>query len=687
MLNRQRNNHRYILVILCFLIFPGISYSQTPDNIQNTHSATERILLYKSFIKVREDASLIVTETIQVKANNQKIVHGIYRDFPTIYRGSVDKNSEPNEQHKQDTVVVPFRVLAVTKDQNKETHHISPMRNGVRIYIGSRETHLSPGIYTYSITYFTRKQLGIFKDFDELYWNVTGNDWAFPIEKAIAEVELPEGATILKSVAYTGIVGEKGQDYTSSINDKGNIVFETTKPLAPKEGFTIAVSWPKGFVDPSKYFFSSIFPWDPLDALLATIGFVVMFAYYIFVRVHTIKRIKQGTIIPLFEPPSGMSPAEVNYVYQDGDAKDLRTRGLTAAIVDMAVKGYLKIKENKKIFKKGYSLEKIHSKTEDKTGKKIEKTKEEKAPENKNDLFNNQLFEDEKILAEGFFSNQNSFDFGVLKTNRYVQRDMKDIIQKFGKKISGANKNYFKYNFLLMILGTILSALSLLIILYFNNFEGMIFYIFFFGSLLGSLFIGNIKVILWVIGIFAFFSIFSDSKDFLTNLFEIDLNNLLVLLFGTGITVILLLLFSYKKTNTESGQKIKEDIAGFKLFLSVTEEERYKMLQSPKVTTEVFEKYLPYAIALGVEKEWSKAISGVFEPLWYEGKASNVPMTTSNFSRNIGALTAAVSTASLNAMAYNQFTSSSSSSPGSFSGSGGGGSSGGGGGGGGGGGW
>ena len=152
------------------------------------------------------------------------------------------------------------------------------------------------------------------------------------------------------------------------------------------------------------------------------------------------------------------------------------------------------------------------------------------------------------------------------------------------------------------------------------------------------------------------------------------------------------LMYAILPTYTQQGQKFKEEAEGFKMFLSTTEAERLKVIGTPPTKTpELFERYLPYAIALDVEKQWSQQFASVFKELEQAGRAyqpswyyAGHPFMYSDLfflSTGLGlSLNAAVSAASTP-------ISSSISRPGSSSGSGGGGYSGGGGGGGGGGGW
>ena len=119
-------------------------------------------------------------------------------------------------------------------------------------------------------------------------------------------------------------------------------------------------------------------------------------------------------------------------------------------------------------------------------------------------------------------------------------------------------------------------------------------------------------------------------------------------------------------------------VEGFKMFLGAVDKDRLATLAASEQTPAVFEKYLPYAVALGVEKAWAARFADVLErakysPAW----CSDGSWTGTNVGVMAGSLAASMSTA----------IASSAGSPGSSSGFGGGGSSGGGGGGGGGGGW
>ena len=82
---------------------------------------------------------------------------------------------------------------------------------------------------------------------------------------------------------------------------------------------------------------------------------------------------------------------------------------------------------------------------------------------------------------------------------------------------------------------------------------------------------------------------------------------------------------------TREGRAVLDRIAGFKQYLSITERERLDRMHPPQDTPELFERYLPYAIALGVENRWADRFAGVLAAAaaqgqqgfgWYAGSSS-----------------------------------------------------------------
>ena len=314
-----------------FLILTAVTVLALLAGATAAPAQSERILNFKSFIQVHPDASMTVTEDISVQAAGQEIKRGIIRDFPTTYKDRLGN-----------TVRVGFKVEEVLRDGRTEPYQTESASNGVKIRIGQKDVFLRSGVYTYTIRYRVDRELGFFKDFDELYWNVTGNGWTFAIDRAEAYIELPAGAKILKSAAYTGYQGDQGQDFTVGADDN-LMVFKTTRALAPREGLTVAVSWPKGVVhEPSSQERMGFFFQDNVATAIGLIWLAVLLGFYLWAWYRVGRDPAGGTIIPLYSPPAGFSPAAVRYVSRMG----YDDKAFAAAVVDMAVKGGVRIEED-----------------------------------------------------------------------------------------------------------------------------------------------------------------------------------------------------------------------------------------------------------------------------------------------------------------------------------------------------
>ena len=136
------NYHR--LVCLCFLIV----------FFQNVNS-DERILLFHSDINVNVDGTFKITETITVRAEQNRIRRGIYRDFPTTYQDRIGNRYR-----------VEFQAVSVQRDGVSENFFTRIMSNGVRTYFGRENYVLPPGDYTYTFNYLTNRQLGFYENLE-----------------------------------------------------------------------------------------------------------------------------------------------------------------------------------------------------------------------------------------------------------------------------------------------------------------------------------------------------------------------------------------------------------------------------------------------------------------------------------------------------------------------------------------
>jgi uncharacterized membrane protein YgcG len=294
--------------------------------------ADERIRHWQSDIRVLPDSTLEVTETLRVRAEGQQIRRGLLRDFPTRYLN-----------RRGERVVTGFEVVAVLRDGRAEPHALEKLANGVRIRIGDPDVYLSPQEYEYTISYRTDRQLGFFADHDELYWNVTGNGWDFPIDAVEARVHLPGGidATAITVEAYTGPQGTQGRDWQAEAGP-GLATFRTTRGLEPREGLTIVASWPKGHVTaPDLDQRTAYLLRDAWPAALALGGLALLLLYYAAVWHQVGRDPPQRVIVPRYEPPAGLSPAAMRFLrrmaYDD--------RCFAAAVLSLAVQGALRIEQ------------------------------------------------------------------------------------------------------------------------------------------------------------------------------------------------------------------------------------------------------------------------------------------------------------------------------------------------------
>jgi len=550
-------------------------------------AADERILEFHSDITVMQDGWIEVTETIRVRAEGDRIRRGIYRDFPTEYFDRLGNR-----------YVVDFQPLAVLRNDASESFHSVEDRNGVRTYFGRSDRYIDHGIHTYRFRYRASRMLGFFDDHDELYWNVTGFDWAFPIDQGSATVrfDLPVSAGEIATEGYTGPRGSKAQDYTSHVDTSGVAHFKANGLLGPLNGLTIVVMWPKGLVkEPTAVDRASWILKDNLNLLIALAGYAGLLAYAFPVWRRYGKDPEEGILVTRYEPPEGFSPASLRYIrqmYYDNET-------MTAAILSLAVKGYLRIND----LGSKHTLFKLEPGSD--------------APP---------LATGEAELYEALFKDGKRV---VLEQdNHSLLGDARGVHR--ASLIKDYKKHYFRLNGLLnipsMLIALVATALAILV-----------------GPRLSFALIAVIVAM------------------FVT-----------VVFFGV-----------IMRRPTLRGRKVLDEMLGFKDYLEVAEKDEMNLRNPPEKTPQLFEAYLPFALALGVEQAWAEKFAAVLEairepdgsgyqPSWYSGS-----WDSSRISSNVGSVASGLGSA----------ISSSVTPPGSSSGGGGGGFSGGGGGGGGGGGW
>ncbi|MGD9979983.1 MAG: DUF2207 domain-containing protein [Hyphomonadaceae bacterium] len=565
---------RILTLALCALLLAPLAY------------AREEITSFDVAIEVEGDGDIIVTETIDVASEGVQIQRGIFRDLPRYY------------QSEDGRLAYEYHVLAVERDGREEPYQTDSDGNAFQIRIGDEDVLLEPGPHAYRIRYLVKNQIRYFETYDELYWNATGNYWAFPIARARATVTLPHGANVTQTHGYTGLLGAAGGDYAYS-NQGDRHTFEATRPLAEGEGLTIAIGFAKGLIDPPSAADRNAVLWQRYGALgvlsLSLLG-LLWFLYGGFNRVG--RDPPKGPVFPRYEPPAGYSPAAVHHIYHRAVAGH---NALIATLMNLAVKGRIKIDAASK--------------------KKTTLTRDAAASASRGDIAGEDLALEDEIF---YGSNVKSLggDYDSAFTSAY-KRFHQLLGQKYGR-------DYFRWN-----AGYTLSAIALSILV---------------------IAVSAVMIVQWTVWHTVF----------------------VVALAALNLAFLYLM-----PAPTQKGQQIRTEIEGFRLYMETAEKLQLNAVKvgseaPPPMTTERYEKFLPYAVALDVEQPWTRH----FERLIPEEAAKyNPTWTNMSSSRSLGGLTSAM-VANMSSGVSSALPQSSSS-----SGSGGGGSSGGGGGGGGGGGW
>jgi hypothetical protein len=550
-------------------------------------AADERILEFHSDITVKQDGWIEVTETIRVRAEGDRIRRGIYRDFPTEYFDKLGNR-----------YVVDFQPFAVLRNDAREPFKIVEHRNGVRTYFGRSDRFIDHGIHTYRFRYRASRMLGFFESHDELYWNVTGFDWAFPIDRGSATVrfdfDVPAGA--IETEAYTGPYGSNAREYTSRVDADGTAHFEANAPLGPLNGMTVVVMWPKGYVtEPTTLDRAMWILKDNVGLVIVLVGFAGVLAYAIPVWSRYGKDPEEGILVTRYEPPHGFSPASLRYIRQ----MYYDDKTMTAAILSLAVKGYLRIND----------LGSKHTLFKLEPGSDAPPLATGEA-----ELYDALFRDGKRVVLE-------QDNHALLGSARTAHRT--SLVKDY-------KRHYFRVNGLLnlpsILIAVAATALAIIV-----------------GGRLSVAMIAVVVVMLLTVGFFG----------------------------------------AIMRRPTQRGRRVLDEMLGFKDYLEVAEKDEMNLRNPPEKTPQLFEAYLPFALALGVEQEWSEKFASVlaairgpdgrgYQPSWYSGTWSS-----SSISRNIGSVSSGLGSA----------ISSSVTPPGSSSGGGGGGFSGGGGGGGGGGGW
>ena len=518
-----KNLRKIALLAILFCIFTGIATAKS-----------WRIADFQDNIAVDQDGSALVTERIALVFVGEW--HGIHRTIPIEYPGPNGTNYE-----------LFLQIQSVTDGQGGKLKYESSTSRGARdlkIYL----TDAVDTTRTVEITYRVRNGTRFFKDYDEFYWNVTGNDWPVPIDHAEAKVHFPEAAAgSLRAQAFTGVYGSSERNASSEVNG-AETQFATNSPLPMRGGLTIDVYIPKDILkEPSGL---TKFLWFVGGNPIIFLPPVTMAGMFVLWWYKGRDPDPGMSVAPMYEPPAGISPAEAGTLLDDS----IHPRDITSTMVDLAVRGYIKIEE---------TAEKILLFTHKDYVFHLLKPR---------DQWGADLAPHERVMLENVFAGGNDTRLSSLKNRFYTAIPVIRTDIMSGLKTKG---------------------------IYLLDPE----------SANGYSVVAAIAVLIP----FAIFQYMGWANFF---------NSVPLLIICLLTSAVIWWLFARVMTaKTVKGAKTRIAVLGFQEFMNRVDGERLKLM--PPTT---FEKYLPYAMALGVEHHWAQAFAGIVKdpPQWYVGPGGYV---------------------------------------------------------------
>ncbi len=304
------------IVLLPFWVFSA--QAQEAFTIQN----------YDVKVKVNKDASVNITETIDVNFTEEK--HGILRTF--LYKYGIDELPEGREKADQQ-LVSGNKIRLIIKDVKVKNHKYEEFTKGdlINIRIGDKDKYIS-GHQQYIISYTVLNSINFFENYSEFYFNLVGLQWNTTIDKVNFSIELYD---LLPSrpvfFIATGSSGSKENITVATWQNNQTLSGHTTEILKPYEGLTAGIQFPKGFLTKPDFTYYR-FGWMILPFLV----FFIMYSIW-----KKWGKDEEVTVKTEFYPPENVSPSVSGYVV---DGK-LDQRDLTALVPYWGAGGYLKINE------------------------------------------------------------------------------------------------------------------------------------------------------------------------------------------------------------------------------------------------------------------------------------------------------------------------------------------------------
>ena len=530
--------------------------------------AQERTLVIESFdvtVQVAESGRIDVLESIRFRFSGSW--NGVYRLIPVNYSTPQGFNYK-----------LFLDVESITDESGRRLEYKDTRERHYRklkVWVPGAQNTVRTIHFRYSVPnalrFFDSEDDDFAEGHDELYWNVTGDEWEIPIERASARVELPPGVTGLQARAFTGAFRSTARNASIDEIEYG-FYFETSESLGRREGLTIAVAWSPGVVTrPSAITRAYLFLRSNLIFLLPIVSLTVMWRLWLNKGRDPARR----SIAPQYEPPQGLTPAEIGTLIDN--RPDMRD--ITASMVDLAVRGFMRIEEREKqgfasIFG-GNDYTFVMLKGRDEWS---------------------ELQSHERTLLSGFFDN-----------GQRTEVKLGDLENEFYKDVSRMKDDLYGR---LVELGLYARRPDKVMAVYAAA-----------GVVVLVLSVGGARIL---------------ADQVAVPVFSMTIAGILTALpvFAFGFVM---------PARTLKGARELEHVLGFQEFLDRVESDHFKrMVDSPQM----FERYLPYAMALGVEKRWAKAFDDIYRepPDWYRG-SPGMHFRPTIFVTNLGTMSSQVGSA------------------------------------------
>ncbi len=582
-MKKIKNIVMFCAILFLVFLFPSKANANNDDAINTYGNGEYALTSYDVVINVNENNTFYIIENISAYFNVRK--HGIFRKIPLR-----------NEVVRLDGTKSRNRAI-ISKIYVDDNYSLSTSNGYKVIKIGhDNRTLIGQNDYQIGYLYNIGKDTG--KGYDELYFNIIGDEWDTTISGISFTINMPKEFDESK-LGFSS--GKKGSTDSSNItyNVDGNVITgKYNGVLNAGEALTVRLELPDGyFVCASDNSNKMIFLLYVLPIVFLGISFVLWFKYG---RDDKIPETVE------FYPPKGFNSAEIGFLYK-GRAEN---NDVISLIIYLANKGYIRIEE--------YGVKKLLS---TKKEFKIVKIKDYDG-----DNINEKLFLDGLFSSQGRLAVNPEVTADDLYDNFYVflNKIVKDLNDKKNKsKIFDKFKVRISYAILLMIIISFITIIAIptldtaggeqLGMIVFMTFIFIPFYAVLFSKKIGILF-----RVFWGFFLVPFTITFFMGLPIKEALYY-DSAILKGFLFGLFCTLGMLFCFKTMSTRTLYGNVMLAKIKGFRTFLKVAEKPRLEALVMQNPT--YFYNILPYTYVLGISDKWIKKFESIAlqNPSWYDG--------------------------------------------------------------------